>query len=75
MPPLDDAGLAPREREAIDAAFARDPALRAEVEVIAEALADDRRLRFWRALAAAVEGRARPAAAVLTALESAAHPR
>jgi hypothetical protein len=74
MPPLDDAGLGPRERGLIDAAFARDPALRAEVESIAAALADDRRPQFWRALAAEVERRDRPAAAVLAALESAARP-
>jgi hypothetical protein len=75
MPPLDDAGLGPGERAAIDAAFARDPALLAEAELIAAALAEDRRTRFCRSLAAEAANRARPAAAVLAALERAARPR
>jgi hypothetical protein len=74
MPPLDDAGLGPGERAVIDAAFARDPALLAEAELIAAELGDDRRERFWRALAVEARGRTRPAAAVLAALERTARP-
>jgi hypothetical protein len=74
MPPLDDAGLGPGERAAIDAAFACDPALLAEAELIAAELGDDRRERFWRALVVEARGRTRPAAAVLAALERTARP-
>ena len=72
MPSLDDAGLSAEGRSRIEATLAREPSLEAELGAIAEALHPAARRRFWRAYAAECERHARPATAVLAALERAA---
>jgi hypothetical protein len=63
--------LSPRERRAIEVAVEADPELAGELEAIAGELRPLARERFLQALAAECEGRRRPAAAVLAALERA----
>lgn len=69
MASFDHAGLGPAEIAAVAAAMRADPALAEELELIAGALAADKRRRFWHAFAHELPRRRRPAAAVLPALE------
>jgi hypothetical protein len=68
---LHQSTLSPRERRAIEVALEADPALAGELDAIAGELRPAARARFLRALAAEFEGRRRPAAAILAALERA----
>ncbi len=72
MPTLDDSGLDERSRARIAAVLAADPALADELALIEVALRPAARARFWLALAEESGRVARPAAAVLAALERAA---
>ena len=72
MPPFDREGLSQLRRACIEAALVADPALASELELIVGLLAPAVRDRFWEAFADALAGLARPAAAVLAALEQAA---
>jgi hypothetical protein len=74
MTPIADADLDPPAIEAIEAALGADPELAVELEAIDAALRPAARARFWRALAAELPRHARPAAAVLAALELTATP-
>lgn len=75
MVPIDDAGLDQAAIAAVITALDADPALAAELAQIDAALSPDAGVRFWRALAAELPRQARPAAAVLAALEQAAPAR
>lgn len=69
MPAINEDEPSPEELEALHGALARDPALRAELELILPALDPAARRALRQAIAGA--GR-RPAAAVLEALVAAA---
>ena len=75
MSSLDDAGLGPGPRAAVDRALDVDPALAGELELIAGLMSEASRATFWTELARRLEGARRPAAAVLPALEAAARAR
>ncbi|KAA0268604.1 MAG: hypothetical protein EDQ89_11140, partial [Acidobacteria bacterium] len=69
MPAIDEDEPSPEELVALGGALARDPALRAELELILPALDPGAREALRQAIArAAAGGRLRPAAAVLEAL-------
>ncbi len=70
--PDDQSPRARRDRR-ISAALAADPALAAELEMIVAAFGADARERFLAAFADELRRHVRPAAAVLAALERAAH--
>lgn len=72
MPALDELGLDPRRRELAESALREEPALAEELELITGLLSDDVQRVFWRAFADGCAASARPAAAVLAALERAA---
>lgn len=75
MSPCGDEALGARERESIDRALRADPALAEELRFIAEHLGPAESMAFWSAFARESERAARPAAAVLAALEVAAGVR
>lgn len=72
MSSLDDAALGRQGRARIERALLADPALEAELELIAAELAPGAASVFWAAFAEECERHARPAGAVLAALERAA---
>lgn len=72
MPTLDDDWLRPARDARIAAALDSDPALANELDLIGSQLAAPARARFLGALVEELERHARPAAAVLAALERAA---
>jgi hypothetical protein len=71
MSSLHESGLTRSELDAVEAALARDVALREELELIASFLEPRTRRIFWRAFASGCASGGRPAAAVLGALERA----
>jgi len=72
MTTLDELGLDPRRRELAESALREDPALAEELELITGLLNEDIQRAFWSAFADGCAASARPAAAVLAALERAA---
>jgi len=75
MPSRDDLGLDGRRQGLIEAALASDPGLAEELELISSRLEPAARRVFWRTFADGSARHARPAAAVLEALELAASSR
>lgn len=67
-----DRGLDERALAAVERALASDPALAEELEMIEAHLRGEARAAFWRCFAEECGRRARPAEAVLPALERAA---
>lgn len=72
MTPLGDAGLDGEARARVDRALLADPHLRAELELIEASMSPHARALLWAAFAEECGRHARPAAAVLVALERAA---
>lgn len=75
MPARDDLGLDRCRQRLIAAALATDPGLAEELELIASRMELEVRREFWHAFADGCARHARPAAAVLGALELTASSR